>query len=834
MWRGRAICVGVVACSLAGPGAAEGAADEARYTLAGGCYVLRSQALGTLVAKAAGGRLAANAAGVAEPLRLQATALGRYLLYTRAGEFASARPGTLPLLSADEVGVAAAASEKADWRVDDAGGGAFRLALPAAGDRVLAASGPAGRLELAEPGRAGATALFAFEPADGCAAYPEAETNATGTPRRGETPWAEVRGLLDAHTHMMAFEFLGGSARCGRPWHPYGIAHALVDCADHYPNGGGAVLENTISYGNPVGFHDPVGWPTFRDWPHHASLTHEQVYWKWLERAWRGGLRVFVNLLVDNAVLCRVYPLKRNSCNEMDGIRLQARRIRELEEYVDAQYGGPGRGWLRIVTDPFEARRVINEGKLAVVLGIETSKLFDCGLANERPECDEADIDRQLAEVHDLGVRDMELVNKFDNALGGVAADAGTTGAVVNTANFLETGRFWALQTCSDGHPHVHDREQATLPGVARDGLVGNGLQAFLPPGAAPVYPAPPHCNTRGLSALGEHLVRRMIERGMIIDPDHLSVLARRQLLDVVESKRYSGIVSSHSWSTPDALPRIYALGGVVTPYAGSAKGFVGEWRATKPMRDPRFYFGFGYGADMNGFGAQGGPRGDGNPVGYPFKSFDGSVTLDRQRSGQRVFDINHDGVAHYGLYPDWVEDLRQIAGPEIVEDMARGAEAYLQMWERAVGVPAPRCRPPRGRVSRAGLGRIRLGAASGRLLRRAGQPQRRGDSAWTWCVRGDRAARVTAALTPAGNVTLVATTARRHRALGAGRGTSAKRLRGRTRRWGRGLRVRSAGRARLVYGIRAGRVRWVAVAARDAVPGPRRLRRQLRLAGLR
>ena len=26
-------------------------------------------------------------------------------------------------------------------------------------------------------------------------------------------------------------------------------------------------------------------------------------------------------------------------------------------------------------------------------------------------------------------------------------------------------------------------------------------------------------------------------------------------------------------------------------------------------MRDGRFYFGFGYGADMNGFGAQGGPR---------------------------------------------------------------------------------------------------------------------------------------------------------------------------------------------------------------------------------
>jgi hypothetical protein len=403
---------------------------------------------------------------------------------------------------------------------------------------------------------------------------------------------------------------------------------------------------------------------------------------------------------------------------------------------------------------------VINEGKLAVVLGIEASRLFGCGLSHERAECDEADIDRQLQEVHDLGVRDLELVNKFDNALGGVAGDSGTTGVAVNAANFYETGRFWQLQTCSDGHPHVHDREQATLPGLARDALAGSGLLAFLPPGVAPVYPSAPHCNIRGLSPLGEHLVRRMIEKGMIIDPDHLSVLARRELLDIVEAEGYSGLVSSHSWSTPDALPRIYRLGGVVTPYAGDSKGFVEEWRQVKPMADPRFYFGFGYGADMNGFGAQGGPRGEANVVSYPFRSFDGAVTLDRQRSGERVFDINLDGVAHYGLYPDWVEDLRMIAGQEIVDDMARGAEAYLQMWERAVGVPAPACMVEPAAVTEQGVGRVRLGLSSGELLRQAGQPQERDGRVWTWCVQGDEGERTVAVLSPAGRVTMVASTA--------------------------------------------------------------------------
>ena len=99
--------------------------------------------------------------------------------------------------------------------------------------------------------------------------------------------------------------------------------------------------------------------------------------------------------------------------------------------------------------------------------------------------------------------------------------------------------------------------------------------------------------------------------------------------------------------------------------------------------RDPRFFFGIGFGSDINGLHAQPEPRSDAaqNPVRYPFRSFDGGSVIDRQRSGTRTYDINTDGVDHYGLYPDWIEDLRLVAGRQIVEDMANGAEAYLQLW---------------------------------------------------------------------------------------------------------------------------------------------------------
>ena len=68
----------------------------------------------------------------------------------------------------------------------------------------------------------------------------------------------------------------------------------------------------------------------------------------------------------------------------------------------------------------------------------------------------------------------------------------------------------------------------------------------------------------------------------------------------------------------------------------------------------------------------------------YPYTSFDGSTTMSQNRWGQRLWDLNADGAAQYGLFPDWVEDMSHVAGQEIVDDLARGAEAYLQMWERA------------------------------------------------------------------------------------------------------------------------------------------------------
>ena len=189
--------------------------------------------------------------------------------------------------------------------------------------------------------------------ARGCARYPEADTDVGGKVRRGRAPWAQTRGLMDSHLHWIAGEAFGGDAHCGRPWDRYGAPYALVDCPDHEPGRPGLTFENVLSGANPAATHDTTGWPTFADWPNPTSLTHENTYYRWVERAHRGGLRMAVVLFFDNAQLCSVWPTRSYECGEMETVRRQIRRLRELQRYIDAQAGGPGRGWMRIVRTPF-------------------------------------------------------------------------------------------------------------------------------------------------------------------------------------------------------------------------------------------------------------------------------------------------------------------------------------------------------------------------------------------------------------------------------------------------------------------------------------------------
>jgi hypothetical protein len=674
----------LVVALVAAAGLAAGAASIARrsapkhkltrYSLVHGCYKVRP------------------ASGQPQgPFRMQATALATYLLYSSDHRYAG-----------PDLTLVASPSPSTEWRVS----GHFKLTNLGTGQSIP----------------------VSFSKARGCAVYPEAGIDATGKLFRGTGPEAQVNGTIDAHTHVTAFEFLGGDFHCGRPWHPFGIPYALPNCAP-YETGTNGQAESFLDYGAPLHAHDTQGWPTFKAWPLPTDLAEEGDYYTGIKRAWTAGLRIMVTQLVDNEALCLLMTKRHNPCNDMDAVRLQAADLRALQDYVDAQAGGPGKGFFRIVTNPFQARQVVNQGKLAVVEGIEVSDLFNCGEYLGKPKCDQSQVDAGLREVRGLGVSTFFPIHKFDNAFGGTKMDAGELGVLVNAGNHLETGNFWDVQTCTGAE---HDQTQLTLPLLGSLGGVINSLAGKLTKGAAlPLYPPAPHCNQRGLTDLGAYLINRMIQQHFIVELDHMDAKTADATLSILEAHNYSGVISAHSWDSPEENPRIYNLGGFVTPIAGaSPQSFISQWQASRQIRNKRFYngTGFGYGADMNGLAEQSQPT-SGSPIAYPFKSYDGRVTFTRETWGQRVFDLNKDGVANYGMYPDWLQELQVLAGRPILTDMFRGAEAYLEMWERTYGVPVEHC------LSSAEIGRIRKRQSFQTVLYKAGQPLSRGGQTYTYCV---------------------------------------------------------------------------------------------------
>ncbi len=247
--RLRRSTVAVAALTIvvgAGPGlATASAADQSRaYELVHGCFAVKSLTSGTFVARAGSGWKASAAdAGAAEHFRMQATDLGRYMFYSTAKDLMAGTSG-------GAMATQAAGSPTADWRVLALEGGGFRISLPDVGRTLTATSD--GTLKLVSGAASGDTAGFDFVKAEGCEAFPEITTNVDGAPSRGSTDYTETRGFLDGHLHHMAFEFLGGSLHCGRPWHRYGVAVALPDCNNDVANGGSARGDERRARRQPV------------------------------------------------------------------------------------------------------------------------------------------------------------------------------------------------------------------------------------------------------------------------------------------------------------------------------------------------------------------------------------------------------------------------------------------------------------------------------------------------------------------------------------------------------------------------------------------------------
>ena len=277
--RRRLTAAAALALAVAGLAPAGAAAAPTRYSLASGCYALQGPS----------GQVIAGA----ERVRMQATTLGSYLLY---------RPDRTFLAAQDDGSVAPAPepSPAADWRVREAGDGTFTLSPASAEGRTLTAR---------------------FVPATGCAVYPEADLNATGTPARnipfgkGRRPGRGPHALDDVRVPRRQLPLRPPVAPVR---HPVRAAGLLVDRGAAGRRGAGPELPQ---------LRQPGGGRTtraaIRSSPSGASgnLTYEGTYWRWIERAWLGGLRLMVMGVNENRVLCELQANRKTNCDEMDTVR---------------------------------------------------------------------------------------------------------------------------------------------------------------------------------------------------------------------------------------------------------------------------------------------------------------------------------------------------------------------------------------------------------------------------------------------------------------------------------------------------------------------------------
>ena len=666
--------------------------------------------------------------------RMQPSDLGRYLLYDEDRGYLVSDGLTLTRqlsLASDtnlvdgEVVITDRFQSEGEWEVGAAENGLFTL-------RHLATN-----TWMADDGAVGAeAAAVELVPAEGCADFPELTVDAVGAVSVTEFDDGDLFGFVDSHSHLFTNLAFGGSGLFhGAPFHPLGVEHALPNCelthgvdgrkdlmGAGFGDGGIIALGQALLTGElPEKSHDTEGYPEFTEWPAAPfSSTHQMQYYKWLERAYLSGLRLVVQHATTQETLCQITTaagaqVNRFSCNDMVAVDRIIEATYDLERYIDAQSGGPGEGWFRIVFTPEQARDEIRAGNLAVVLGIETSDLFDCFLTprGDFERCTEAEVLAKLDEYYDRGVRVLFPVHKMDN---GFSAGDGDR-RVSDIGNFAHTGHFSNFVPCPEeflGYPGGFDNGGVNFSGLNEPREVYDSP----PPVNPETFDADPvgfffdyaglllteplvgeYCQNHGLTPLGEFLIGEIMKRGMVLEVDHFSRRSYKRAYEIMVENDYPG-VGTHG---RDYNGLLYELGGVSTSGFGRCRD--PETRATMDdgfqqrlalMKEKGASPGLGFGFDMNGFAGYPRPRfgersrcatpQEDEGITYPFESFAGDVTLEQPVVGNRILDFNTEGMAHLGLVAEYIHDVRlDGVTDEELEPLFRSAEGYIRVWEKSV-----------------------------------------------------------------------------------------------------------------------------------------------------
>lgn len=553
-----------------------------------------------------------------------------------------------------------------------------------------------------------------------------------------------LRGFADFHSHMFSELSFGGFLFAGSAFapgpEPHASATALAPCRHtKFPH----LITTGVVAATGDTLHCSDGYPDFAVWPHASTHVHQQMYLDWVYRAYRHGLRLLAIAPTNNESLCQ-FVHDTASCDDMAVVDAQLRAIWDLDRYIGANEGG----WLHVVQTPAEARQVIADNRLAVVIGAELDTLFGCRIGSGH-NCTEDEMREKLDHYQSLGMRQINPIHLADGGFGGAAM----YDERLSTSHYYLRKYYQLAVECGDGVEwQLRGGAGVTFPMQLM--LLFHGFQWYHPPLPVLANPASGHCNGMGLTLLGRSLLREMMSRGLLIDGEHMSQAALDETLDIAEAAHYP-VMLSHTWPralklqraglgsnpkvvdrhwveqraemhrTEGTIARIRDLGGVVGVLTN--QGYVHQDESgavvnncdtsSRSFAQALIYVarrmgndgGVGVGTDMNGLPGQPTPRYGSEACGGEYADgpvqayqaglqdpcervrYDGTMSVDDQVlrlnvAGGREFDFNTDGLAHYGLLPDLLADLKSVGVPGNVIDLVfHSAERYVEMWQRAV-----------------------------------------------------------------------------------------------------------------------------------------------------
>ncbi len=248
-------------------------------------------------------------------------------------------------------------------------------------------------------------------------------------------------GVADLHAHPashLAFGASDGTGRglfWGKPYNPHQlpIEIDLQNCSpDKHSGFTGDLVEHrtkieviqSLDKASKGRFnHTEDGPNNYFSWPHALSISHQQMHVEWIRRAYEGGLKLLVASTVDNEILDMLWKRKTNSGKDTPTKHIfdyasaieQLNFIKEMVDHHD---------WMIIVKDYEEAYNAINDGKLAIILGLEMDNLT---------------IDQILELYDNHDVRLVTPIHLVDNSFGGAAV----YDPLFNTANYWMNNYFF-------------------------------------------------------------------------------------------------------------------------------------------------------------------------------------------------------------------------------------------------------------------------------------------------------------------------------------------------------------------------------------------------------